>query len=86
VVSALAALSGACGAATAPNIVFLLADDLGFGDVGFTKQFAVTPGAGGGGYVYNPPRTPNLDAMALSNSSMLFQYFYAGSAVCSPTR
>jgi hypothetical protein len=67
-------------------VIFLLADDLGFGDVGFTSQFEIQPGAGGQKYTFNPPRTPNLDAMALSESSLLFKQFYAGAPVCSPTR
>jgi hypothetical protein len=44
------------------------------------------PGAGGEKFAVNPPRTPELDAMAKSDNSILFHRFYAGSAVCSPTR
>ena len=54
-----------------PNIVFMLADDLGYGDVGYN-----------GG----PAETPNLDAMASSPHSIKFTHFYSGAPVCSPTR
>lgn len=53
-----------------PNIVFVLADDLGYGDL---------PGYG------NPEvLTPNLDRFA--KESMRFTDFYAPAAVCSPPR
>jgi len=54
-----------------PNIVFLLADDLGVMDVG----------------AYNPQTfyaTPNIDALA--KSGMRFTTGYAACPVCSPTR
>jgi arylsulfatase A-like enzyme len=47
-----------------------MADDQGYGDCGFT----------GHSYV----KTPNLDAM--SQNSVIFDRFYAGAPVCSPTR
>ncbi len=53
-----------------PNIIFILADDLGWGDVGFNGQEYI--------------RTPNLDMMA--NEGMVFTDHYAGSAVCMPSR
>lgn len=74
VVAALAAvLSLACGhqrPERPPNIVLLLADDLGYGDLAS----------------YGAPdiRTPNLDALARSGAR--FTAAYAASAVCSPTR
>jgi len=52
------------------NIVLLLADDLGYGDVGSYGSLKIT--------------TPNIDQMALEG--MRFTQFYAGSAVCTPTR
>jgi hypothetical protein len=67
-----------------PNVVLLMADDQGWGDVGYnnyTQRSASLPD-----WRSNPPRTPNLDAMANSNHSLLFWRFYAGSAVCSPSR
>lgn len=53
-----------------PNIILCMADDMGWGDVGFN-----------GGKII---KTPNLDAMAAS--SLRFSRFYAGAPVCSPTR
>lgn len=59
-----------------PNIVFILADDLGYADLGCT----------GARDVYNQPIdvSPNLDAMA--REGMRFTRGYANSALCSPTR
>src|SRR5437588_197932 len=53
-----------------PNIVFILADDLGYGDLGCYGQKRI--------------RTPNLDRMA--REGMRFTQFYAGSTVCAPSR
>jgi arylsulfatase A-like enzyme len=52
------------------NIILCMADDLGWGDVGFNGNRII--------------KTPNLDAMA--ESSLRFSRFYAGAPVCSPTR
>ncbi len=60
----------AVSAATAPNIVFILADDLGYGDLGC--------------YGCEDIRTPNLDRLA--KEGIRFTDFYANGAVCSPTR
>jgi arylsulfatase A-like enzyme len=57
-------------AADRPHIILVMADDQGYGDCGFT----------GHPYV----KTPNLDAM--SKNSVIFDRFYAGAPVCSPTR
>jgi arylsulfatase A-like enzyme len=58
-------------AATAkPNIILIMADDLGYGDVGFNGNKVI--------------RTPQLDEMAMA--SIRFTRFYAGGPVCSPTR
>src|SRR5687767_15019088 len=54
----------------APNIVFILADDLGYGELGSYGQRRI--------------RTPNLDRMAAEG--MRFTQFYAGSTVCAPSR
>ncbi len=56
--------------ANRPNIVFVMADDQGWGQTGY----------------YNHPvlKTPNLDAMAAAGLRM--DRFYAGAPVCSPTR
>ena len=53
-----------------PNVILCMADDLGWGDVGYN----------GNGVI----QTPNLDAMA--EAGIRFNRFYAGSSVCSPTR
>jgi arylsulfatase A-like enzyme len=53
-----------------PNIVFILADDLGYGELGCFGQKLIA--------------TPNLDRMA--KEGMKFTRFYAGSTVCAPSR
>ncbi len=57
-------------AATKPNIVFILADDLGYGDLGCYGQTKI--------------RTPNLDRLAAEG--VRFTNFYAGCSVCAPSR
>ncbi len=57
-------------AAARPNIVFILADDLGYGDLGCYGQEWI--------------RTPNLDRLAAEG--MRFTQCYAGSTVCAPSR
>src|SRR3954471_7979695 len=53
-----------------PNIVFILADDLGYGEVGVYGQRLIA--------------TPNIDRLAAEG--MKFTQFYAGSTVCAPSR
>ena len=53
-----------------PNVVFILADDLGYGDVGFNGQRHV--------------RTPNIDDLARRGLQMTD--FYAGCSVSAPSR
>jgi arylsulfatase A-like enzyme len=53
-----------------PNIIFILADDLGYGDLGVTGQTKI--------------ETPNLDRLA--KEGMLFTNHYSGSTVCAPSR
>ena len=55
---------------TRPNIVLLLADDLGYNELGSYGQKII--------------KTPHLDSLA--KKSMMFTDFYAGSPVCSPAR
>jgi arylsulfatase A-like enzyme len=57
-------------AARRPNILFILADDLGYGDLGCYGQKKI--------------RTPNLDRLAAQG--MRFTQCYAGSTVCAPSR
>ena len=60
------------GAASSPNIVYILCDDLGYGDV----------------HALNPERgkipTPNIDRLA--SQAMVFTDAHAGSSVCTPSR
>ena len=71
-----------------PNILFILGDDMGYGDIGYNnnpgRQYI--PGAGNRTWLPNAPRTPNLDALAASASTLVFDRSYSGSPVCSPTR
>ena len=53
-----------------PNIIFILADDLGYGDLGCYGQKQI--------------RTPNIDKLAAEG--MKFTDCYAGSTVCAPSR
>lgn len=53
-----------------PNIVYIMADDLGIGDLGVYGQDIIS--------------TPNIDQLAAQG--MLFSNFYAGSTVCAPSR
>ncbi len=53
-----------------PNIIFILADDLGYGDLGSYGQRKI--------------RTPNLDRMAAEG--LRFTQHYSGNAVCAPSR
>lgn len=53
-----------------PNIVFIVADDLGYGDLGCYGNTSVS--------------TPHLDRMA--QEGMRFTDFYANAPMCSPTR
>ena len=53
-----------------PNIILVMADDQGWGDVGYNGHPFV--------------QTPALDAMA--KNGFVFDRFYAGAPVCSPTR
>ena len=80
---ALAGLVRAVGGAT--NVILLMADDQGWGDVGFNPHIYRDP-TQPDDWQRNSPRTPNLDALASSENSIVFWRFYAGSALCSPTR
>jgi len=53
-----------------PNIILILADDLGYGDVGFNGQKLI--------------KTPNIDKLAKEGAR--FPQFYSGSTVCAPSR
>ena len=64
-------------AARPPNVVIILADDVGQGDIGFSC---------GSPNRTQCPQTPVLDRLATSDHSLVFRRFYAGAGVCSPTR
>jgi arylsulfatase A-like enzyme len=53
-----------------PNIILIVADDLGYGDLGCYGQTKI--------------KTPNIDQMAAEG--VRFTDFYAGSTVCAPSR
>ena len=53
-----------------PNIIYILADDLGYGELG--------------AYGQNIIETPNINALA--KNGMLFTQHYSGSPVCAPSR
>ncbi|MDZ5457339.1 sulfatase-like hydrolase/transferase [Azohydromonas lata] len=55
---------------TRPNFVFIVADDLGYADLGCTGARTAT--------------SPHLDRMAAEG--LLFTHGYSNSPVCSPTR
>jgi arylsulfatase A-like enzyme len=62
--------AGLLQAAEKPNIVFIMADDLGYGDLGCYGQTLI--------------RTPNIDRLAAEG--IRFTQAYAGSTVCAPSR
>lgn len=68
----LSAAAPACGQGrpSPPNIIFILCDDMGYGDLGCYGQRYI--------------RTPNIDAMAAEG--MRFTQAYAGSPVSAPSR
>jgi len=79
VVGGAVALVSGCGSAAAnrgagkdsrPNVILIMADDLGYGEVGCF----------GGGRI----KTPNIDALAAGG--MRFTDYHSNGAVCSPTR
>ena len=54
-----------------PNVVFIMADDMGWGDVASYNPESLTP-------------TPNIDRLA--EEGLSFMDAHSGSALCSPTR
>lgn len=59
-----------CSTEKKPNIIYILADDLGYGELG--------------SYGSDKIETPNIDLLA--ENGMKFTDHYAGSAVCAPSR
>lgn len=79
ILSILAILSSSCQRSASvshsseqkrPNVILVMADDLGWGDVSYNGHEVI--------------QTPNLDAMARAGAR--FDRFYAAGPVCSPTR
>lgn len=64
------ALGAQTASSSKPNIIFVLADDLGIGDVGCYGQKRI--------------QTPNIDRIAADG--MRFTQVYAGDTVCAPSR
>ncbi len=63
-------LTATLSASDRPNIIVIVADDLGYGDLGFTGHPHI--------------RTPHLDQ--LSKNGATFTHFYSPAQVCSPSR
>ena len=63
-------LTLACQQEQLPNIILIMADDQGWGDLGYNGHPHL--------------RTPHLDAMAQNGA--VFKRFYSAGSVCSPTR
>ncbi len=68
--SALPGLTASAADPPRPHIVFILADDLGWGDLGC--------------YGHPQTKTPHLDRLAREGT--LFTHFYVNASVCSPSR
>ena len=64
------ASQGVAGTRDQPNVILIVADDLGYGDLGCYGQTLI--------------RTPNLDHLA--TEGLRFTQAYAGSTVCTPSR
>ncbi len=64
------AWSGRSANVERPNLIFILADDLGYGDLGCYGQRQI--------------QTPNLDRLA--REGMRLTHHYSGNAVCAPSR
>jgi uncharacterized sulfatase len=68
--AALALAAFAVPVAAAPNIIVIMADDLGLGDLGVTGSTAI--------------RTPNIDRMAKEGARL--ENFFSSANVCTPSR
>jgi len=70
VLAALLILNAAEATEKQPNIIYILADDLGYGDLGCYGQELI--------------KTPNIDSLA--KTGMRFTDHYSGAPVCAPAR
>ncbi len=64
-------IASSCHAQKKPNVVIILADDMGYGDVSSNNPYART-------------KTPNIDKMA--QKSIVFTDAHSGGALCGPSR
>lgn len=64
------ALLASSALAAKPNLIWIMADDLGYADLGCYGQKVIS--------------TPNLDRMA--KEGLRFTHFYSGATVCAPSR
>ena len=62
--------AGVTAPSDAPNVLFILVDDMGYGQLGVTGHPII--------------KTPNIDKLA--ENGILFTQAYSGSTVCSPSR
>ncbi|MCF7957535.1 MAG: arylsulfatase [Phycisphaerae bacterium] len=69
-VAGFTAVSGKAEAGSGPNIIYILADDLGYGDLSCYGQKKF--------------QTPHIDSLA--SEGMKFTQHYSGSTVCAPSR
>jgi arylsulfatase A-like enzyme len=69
-VAAAAACAAPAHGGDRPNLIFIVADDLGYGDIGCFGSDKI--------------RTPNIDRLATEGTR--FTDFYGGAAVCAPSR
>ena len=60
-----------CAVSATPSFLFILADDIGWGDFHYNNGTALTP---------------NIDAWVKRDGTVLMQDFHSGGTVCSPTR
>src|SRR5438309_6581184 len=70
IVAFLSIIPAHAGDAKKPNIIYILADDLGYAELGCYGQKKI--------------KTPRLDKMAAQG--LRFTQHYAGNAVCAPSR
>ncbi len=70
IIAVLGVVNSASFAADEPNVIYILADDLGYGDLSCYGQTKL--------------ETPNIDR--LSSEGLRFTGHYSGNTVCSPSR
>ena len=71
-------------AAPRPNILLIVADDLGYGDIGCFRGAATWKTVEPAPASVKPAATPNIDRLA--SGGLMLTDFHANDSVCSPTR